>query len=331
MTTKSALAGHTDVEIQVNIQSKCIGASLMESSPGCLDQIYGETLENQHFQDVNHEDMEELFNLHACEWIGLEHFQEEVVDASNSWPSPTLDNVEMDSNELSAPAFERRSIPWSDMLHMPPPSVSSPLSTPRSVSKLPLSSSSSFTPCGLSPPSLQSGIRAIEGGVGQTQQRKRSQSTQNCPPESSSTDRQQARVRRKIEKKYRSKLAINLDRLRASVPSLLTKGEERPDDEELFGLSTTQKRSKATTISKAVEYIDRIKEQYRVATERAARAELELAALKAQKERLRPGSSNSQSANLDMLEYRLLASVDWFRKTAHDTRVHQQCFLHEAG
>nr|POE61003.1 transcription factor cph2 [Quercus suber] len=53
---------------------------------------------------------------------------------------------------------------------------------------------------------------------------------------------------RSIEKRYRSRITLNVETLRASVPSL--RGEDT-----VPGLSPTHKRNKATILVKATEYI----------------------------------------------------------------------------
>lgn len=97
---------------------------------------------------------------------------------------------------------------------------------------------------------------------------------------------------RSIERTYRDKIATNLDRLRACVPSILDDGKDSLSGEEVYGLMTTRKRSKATTISKATEFIEHMKEQHVLMQARAEMAESTVLQLETENKRLLLGLLN---------------------------------------
>lgn len=93
--------------------------------------------------------------------------------------------------------------------------------------------------------------------------------------------------RDRIEKKYRDKLTDSFDRLRTSVPSLLSEDEEEPEELKLIGLGSTTKKSKATTIAKATEFIEHMKRELVLVHARMSKAQMEMCDLKMENERLR--------------------------------------------
>nr|POE75122.1 hypothetical protein CFP56_63357 [Quercus suber] len=269
---------------------KVAGLSIMESSIGALGGDSGRALEMLHPQAIFYDDTfdaEELFDLHEYEWTHAQRCEEANIDPFCLSFSPSPNDGEVDSDVLDMTTSELRNTLEHDELQTIHPSISCPTLTSPSSSAGPLSSICASTPMSSSPSSVHGEDWPMKASELKTRQRKRTQNVQHHTLLTTYAERQQACMRQKIERKYRSKLAINLDRLRASVPSLLIQGQQRSDEAQLFGLVTTQKRSKAVIISKAVEYIDHMKVQYRLAEERAAHAELQLSELRALHEQLR--------------------------------------------
>lgn len=127
---------------------------------------------------------------------------------------------------------------------------------------------------------------------------------------------ERTRIHRKAEKKYRSKLATSLDRLHASVPSLLAGDEGDSPEARRLGITTTRKRNKATTISKAAEFIERLQQEQQMLQSRLMSSECEIAYLRMQNEELRKSVGNVLSTNVTALGTQLLKNLECFKQAA---------------